>query len=329
VIADINSILNHGTPLFLLSRHGVPEVVIDGLAYLRADQEKIFGSDSSAYLVARSLLKPWQFLAADVAGEEAFWSLGLSSHSGQPQHMEELSKLAEVAQAGENELFCPRGFPMDSSITSRLKLEGREPSRLYHPCAGKHLMVIASCRRNNFPIESYWDTEHPVQKRVMNLIGQIAGEKPIWVTDSCGLPTVAMSARAHLNMWDRLINSPDPKYEQLRSLWLHNIRLVGGLGRLESDLMEIIPGKIIAKEGADGLLLVASLPFENEPSAVCLVKVSSGFNASHLALGLWSVLSRSEHLPVVFASIKEYLQARLGRWVPRDQTLELPPFDAR
>jgi L-asparaginase II len=329
MITDVRSVLDCATPLFVLTRRDVPEVVIDGLAYFRVGNEAISGSDPAAFIVARSLLKPWQFLAADVAGDERYWSLGLSSHSGQPQHMAELAKLAGVAHAGEEELFCPRGYPLDAAVAAEQKLAGKPPSRMQHPCAGKHLLMLASCRRHDYPLDSYWNTEHPLQKRVMTLIGQMAGEKPVWLTDSCGLPTVALPARAHLGMWERLLSSQDPKYRQLRELWLANVRLVGGDGRLESDLMEIMPGRIIAKEGADGLLVVGSLPHEHEPSAVCFVKVASGFNSAHLALGLWSMLARAPALPTVFQAVKEYLRSRLDRWVPRDQGLELPPFETR
>jgi len=323
---DITTLISDQTPLFALARKGVAEVVVGGVSYFKAEGEKLTGSDPNVVLIARSLLKPWQFLAADVAGDEPYWALGLASHSGQPHHMEQLRKLGEVAGAGEDELFCPRGFPLDPGISSVMQNSGIQPSRLHHPCAGKHLVQLAACRRYDYPLERYWNMEHPVQKRLASLIGQVVGEKPIWMTDSCGLPTIAVTARALVNMWERLALSDDPKTRQLRRLWTANTRLVGGYGRLDSDLMEVTQGRVLAKEGADGLLVLVSLPDNGQPVATCLIKLASGYSSTYLALALWSILSRSPGLPPVFATIVDYLRSRLERWVPGDQELVLPPF---
>jgi L-asparaginase II len=148
------------------------------------------------------------------------------------------------------------------------------------------------------------------------------------MTDSCGLPTLAVSARAHVTLWERLALSDDPKVAHLRHLWTDNIRLVGGYGRLESDLMEVTKGQVIAKEGADGLLVLVSLPASGHQVATCLVKLASGYSTTYLALALWSLLSRQRELPPAFETVVAYLRSRLERWVPGDQELVLPPFTA-
>jgi L-asparaginase II len=337
---DINSILTGAAPLFAMARRGVAEVVISGVCYFKVEGQRLQGSDPNVVLIARSLLKPWQFLAADIGrgdkatgleaddSDESFWAMGLASHSGQPHHMEQIAKLCEVAGAGENELFCPRGYPLDPAISSVMQNSGILPSRMHHPCSGKHLVQLAACRRGDFP-KDYWNPEHPLQKRLGAIIGQQVGEKPIWMTDSCGLPTLAITAKAHVNMWERLALSDDPKIRRLRALWTNNIRLVGGYGRLESDLMEVSKGRIIAKEGADGLLVVSALAVGGEPAATCLVKLASGYSSTYLALALWSILSTvpAADLPPTFALISQYLKSRLEKWVPGDQELVLPPFE--
>ncbi len=324
--SDIKTVVSDAAPLFALARKGVAEVVISGLSYLKIDGQKVQGSDPSVLVIARSLLKPWQFLAADVGDNEPFWALGLASHSGQPHHMEQLAHLREVAHAGEDELVCPRGFPLDPAVSSVMQTSGIQPTRMHHPCAGKHLVQLAACRQHGYPLERYWDSEHPLQKRLALLLGQQLGEKPIWMTDSCGLPTIAATARAHLHLWERLATSDDPKHERLRRLWINNARLVGGYGRLDSDLMEISKGKVLVKEGADGLLMVSALPDGSHPVATCFIKLASGYSTTYLALALWSILSRSEGLPPAMQQVCDYLRSRLERWVPGDQELVLPPF---
>jgi L-asparaginase II len=326
VRTDIKTVVSDLTPLFALARRGIAEVVITGVSYFKTENGAILGSDPSVVMIARSLLKPWQFLACDTGGTEAFWALGLSSHSGQAHHMDELQHLSQVAQAGEDELFCPRGYPLDPGVSSVMQNAGIKPSRMHHPCAGKHLLMLAACRRHDFPIDRYWDSDHPIQKRVTNLIGQYIHEKPIWMTDSCGLPTMAVSARGMIGMWERLITSDDPKVLRMRQIWHENIRLVGGYGRLESDIMEASKGRIIAKEGADGLLMLTCQREGNHPSATCFIKLASGYSTTYLALALWSILSRTPDLPPAFRTVNDYLKSRLEKWVPGDQELVLPPF---
>jgi L-asparaginase II len=323
---DVTTVLSDLTPLFALARKGIAEIVISGVSYFKVEGQKIQGSDPNVMIIARSLLKPWQFLAADVGGNESIWALGLASHSGQPHHMEELRHLSEVAHAGEDELFCPRGYPLDPAVSSVMQNSGIKPTRLHHPCAGKHLVTLAACRAHGFPLAKYWDHEHPIQERLALLLGGQLGEKPIWMTDSCGLPTIAVTARAHMNLWERLALSQDPKHQRLKHLWTSNVRLVGGYGRLESDLMEVAKGKLIAKEGADGLLVLVSLPDGNAPAATCFIKLATGYSVTYLALALWSILSRSQDLPPTFQLVCDYLRSRLERWVPGDQELVLPPF---
>ena len=324
---DIPTLVANLSPLFALARKGIAEVVISGVSYYKAEgQKRILGSDPAVMLIARSLLKPWQFLAADVAGSEPFWALGLASHSGQPHHMEQLQRLSAVAGAGESEIVCPRCFPLDAGINSMMRNAKMQPSRLHHPCSGKHLTALAACRHFGYPLERYWESDHPLQKRFANLIGQLVGERPVWMTDSCGLPTLAISAKAHLNLWERLLLSDDPHYQHLKNLWLHNIRLVGGYGRLESELMEATGGKVLAKEGADGLLVVAAFPTASEAAAVCLIKLASGYSATYLALALWGVLKRTPELGSSMQLVADYLSSRLETWVPGDQELILPPF---
>jgi L-asparaginase II len=319
------SICNQSAIHFLFSRQDVPEVCVRGTANIMLGEE-LLGTNPETILIARSLLKPWQFLGCEISFDvsDGFWVLGLSSHSGQQIHIDGLARLAQVAKANEEELFCPRTFSLDINEATKQRLANEKPNRLNHPCSGKHLLMLAACREHGFSTHDYWNEDHPIQKKIASLVGQQIGEKPTWVQDSCGLPTVAMSAKAHLSMWQRLALDGDEKTRKLRTLWTSNSRLVGGYDRLDSDIMDAVPGQIIAKEGADGLLIVQSVGKEKSECVGCLIKLDSGYNSSYLALALWATLNRFPDLPEPYPTLKSYLKARLEKWVPRDQQLVIP-----
>jgi len=312
--------------LFAFTRKSIPEIVVPGVTLFKPHNATLHQPEQHLACVSRTLLKPWQFLAADVFGPEGFWSMGLATHSGQPMHLDALMKLREAAGAEENDLICPRAFPLDALAAAHLRVFGEQQSRFHHPCAGKHLMMIAACARHGFSADHYWDVDHPLQRKVLNLVGRESGEKLTWVTDSCGLPVAAMTMRSLMFMWEKLALSEEPRVQQLRALWLDNVRLIGGQRRLDSDIIEAMGRRVIAKEGADGLLMVQSLPGHGGPVATCLVKIASGYQPSYLALALWALLSRTSGLPPVFSDLTDYLRSRLEEWVPRDQELLIPPF---
>ncbi len=328
MIQDLPQLAESRTPHFALARQGIAEVVVTGASYWKVAGESVTGDDPGLWLVARSLLKPWQFLATspEIMGTAPYWALGLASHSGQSHHREALSEFAAAVGVSDDQLICPRSYPMDAFEAFKLQQAKEPPARLHHPCAGKHLTALAFAKARGWSLEHYWDLEHPLQKQLSTMIGQQIGEKPLWMTDSCGLPTIAMPVRAHLKLWERFITSQEPAYQRVKSLWLQNYRLVGGIGRLESDIMEFGKGKLLAKEGADGLLVVASLPQDGELPATAFIKLASGYQSTYLALALWSLLARTKTLTPIFSELSGYLRSRLEGWIPRDQELLLPPF---
>src|SRR6476660_9278746 len=64
---------------------------------------------------------------------------------------------------------------------------GRPEGKLGHNCSGKHAGMLAACRANGWPMHPYRDPDHPLQRRVVELVGP--GEIAV---DGCGVPTIAM-----------------------------------------------------------------------------------------------------------------------------------------
>lgn len=330
-MTTIASALHRLPTMFVFARKGFPEVAVQGMGAVRESGGATFSNAPvNLQFVTRSLLKPWQFMATDIGTNEPFLAMGFASHSAQPMHIDALKSLCEFSGSGEQDLICPRSWPLDTVASTAMRMRGESQARLLHPCSGKHLVMLAACRRHDFPTARYFAPEHPLQKRVFNLVGREAGERLEWLTDSCGLPVAAMSVDGYLVLWEKFARSDESRVADLKSLWLANPRLVGGMKRLDSDLMEALPGRLLAKEGADGLLVVHTLPSgDNETSTTCFIKVAAGYNPAHLGLALTSLLyqkSRSSTLTRTLQDLLDYLKSRQEEWVPRDQELMLPPY---
>jgi L-asparaginase II len=315
--------LNAAKPIFSFSRRQIPEVIVNGICCFKGQDQLPKDPWFDAALVTRSLLKPWQIVGSGmpIDEQESMWALGIASHSGQPNHQEFLLKLSRTLKINEDELVCPRVYAMDPLIAAHERTNGHKPSRMQHPCAGKHLFLAAAAKLSGHSDHHYWEEQHPTQKKIQGLVGKEASEKVQWVTDSCGLPVAAMSVRALMNMYERMALDASGLWAPLLTLWTRNPRLIGGAKRLDSDIVESFSGRLIAKEGADGLLMVQSLPNGQDSVGGVFIKIASGYNASHLALALWCTLSARPALPRVFDELRSYLTSRLEEWVPKDQQI--------
>jgi L-asparaginase II len=110
-------------------------------------------------------------------------------------------------------------------------------------------------------------------------------------------------------------------------LWIENPKIVGGENRLDSELVQVGKGYLLAKEGADGLLMVQTLPKSGERVQGCYIKLNSGYNTAYLGLALWAKLNaEGKRLNSTFQEILAYLHLKREAWTPSDQRLDAYPF---
>lgn len=252
---------------------------------------------------------------------ESFWSLIVGSHSGQIAHILELKNLAEALQVPLEALQCPCSYPMDQEATCVMRQQGTPPSRLHHPCAGKHLGVLGAAFQAKVDVTSYLSPDHPIQRRIKSAIETRLGHSCAWVTDSCGLPTAVVTAQDHLNLWSALAQDQSTAAATIKRVWLKSPLLAGGKGRLDTELMEAFPGQLLAKEGADGLLALQFLADSSQETL--LIKLASGYNSKFLALGLYATLMEARKLSDLLQQLASYLRSRLNEFIPEGQTLQL------
>lgn len=312
--AKMNSVKSFH-PLFALKRGPSMDFLIFGQYIVVENNHTVLGSSDDFSLLCRSLLNPWQYLAADITEEDSFWAMGLSFHSGEPIHIKAIEKIAQRYQISEADLICPRDFPIHWETTARLRLNNVRPRRLHHPSSGQHMLFLASCVHHQIERKDYWSPNHPVQKKLFSSIGKVVKAPVQIATDNCGLPTFYMQATQLCHLWQNLAQSKHPNTQLLKQLWLRSPQLVGGTNRLDHDITSVCSGHALAKEGADGLLLVQNLPTEDEKPLTILIKLSSGFHKTHLMLALKAVLEKIPLKGKAFTELEQHLEQKTKDWL--------------
>jgi len=220
----------------------------------------------------RSSAKPIQAIPLvesydDLADEEI--AIACASHQAEPEQLDAVRML--LARAGATVDDLENGVQ-----------EGRPDGRLGHNCSGKHAGMLAACRANGWPLDGYRLPDHPLQRRIRELIG---GDGSTAV-DGCGVPTYALPLA---EMASFLTRTPARVAAAMRA----RPDLVGGAGADDTDLMRELPGWI-AKRGAEGLFCAAG------PDGVGVaLKVEDGSSrALRPALGHLLGIDRFREVPV-------------------------------
>tara|TARA_Y100000994_G_C15472761_1_gene351829 strand:- start:93 stop:674 length:582 start_codon:yes stop_codon:yes gene_type:complete len=95
--------------------------------------------------------------------------------------------------------------------------------------------------------------------------------------DGCGLPTASNTVSELALLYARLVLEKDDDW-----IWESMIRhpdLIGGFNRLDSTIIKAGQGRVIAKEGADGLLGMA-IEHPDYPNGLgVVIKIAHGWNS--------------------------------------------------
>jgi L-asparaginase II len=154
------------------------------------------------YTFYRSAAKPIQalpvFLSNIIAKygltrEEA--ALFTASHRGEPYHIAALQSMIKKLPVSEEELFCPPSYPLNVKPREEMLRKNMEKRRLFHNCAGKHIGFVTVCRELGYPVEGYWEVDHPLQQQILQILSTLA-EVPFSEIkigkDGCGVPVFAI-----------------------------------------------------------------------------------------------------------------------------------------
>ena len=226
--------------------------------------------DPEAATFWRSALKPFQALAIVTDGVDRAFGLGpeemaliCASHGGTPTHVDRVREILAAIGKDPEVLHCGPHPPYNSEAAAELRCAGERPSRLHNNCSGKHASMLALALHHGWSTEGYWRYDHPVQARVRELLPEWIDRDPEtlkWATDGCGVPTpwgsLADMAMAYARLVNRAITSGTPAATVVETMTRYP-DLTSSPGRAPLQIMSMTSGRLLAKEGAEGVLCIA------------------------------------------------------------------------
>jgi L-asparaginase II len=274
------------------SVHPVAVAVVDAAGRLRAA-----AGDPTLEMWWRSAAKPFQSLplvldrVAERFGlEDQELALACGSNSSEPGHVAAAGAFMQKVGVTEAQLSCGLHVPLSPEVAHAVACGSATMTPAWSNCSGKHIGMLALARHHGWPLSGYQAAGHPVQQRILVEIsrwtGVARGDIRLAVdgcTAACfGLPLAAM-ARAYA----QLGASSDAGLRRIAGGMMRYPFMVAGTGRLCTDLMHSLPGRIVAKVGADGIYS-AAIP---ELGLGVALKVTDGDMRS-CALALLAVLGQ-------------------------------------
>ncbi|MHC3469069.1 asparaginase [Streptomyces sp. 7R007] len=219
--------------------------------------------DVTSPVFPRSANKPMQaagMLRAGLrlAGERL--ALAAGSHSGEPFHLDLVEKVLDEHGLSPDHLQCPPDLPLDPAEREAWLSAGRPPSRLAMNCSGKHAAMLAACALRGWPLDTYLDPAHPLQRLIHSTVEEAAGER-IAATgvDGCGAPVLAISLRGLARAFrSHVLAAPPAPRRRVADAMRAHPEYVAGTHRHDTWLMRDLPGTV-AKVGAEAVQ-AAALP---------------------------------------------------------------------
>lgn len=264
----------------------------------------VSGNSETATFV-RSSLKPFQALAVTSSGTLERYELSdrdlaiiCSSHRGTIEQARQAFNVLWRCDVDTTALQCPTP-------------PGKE-SPLQHNCSGKHAGMLAVCKQRNFPLETYLQRNHPVQRLIIGKIAELLrmpAEEFICVRDDCGAPTYLMELKQMATLYALLCSGDNLDMERIVRAMTNYPYLIAGEGEFDTELMRLSEGQLVSKGGAEGVLCIGR---EGEGMGLA-IKVMDGAKRAKYAVAIhllkqlgWISPAIAENLAETYITLSDF-----------------------
>ena len=266
-------------PLVDFRRMDVSENTIHGAIAWAHGNEIIHSFGGNVLVYGRSMMKPLIMkVFKDVLAEEGLSSeqlaISCSSHNGDTEHVAAAQSLLSESEWGL--MQCPLDVPL-----IQFGRQVRRPRRWFHTCSGEHAAMLKALRRMGINRAGYTLPSSPWFPMFLDVLRDMLGN-PDWepqrvAKDGCGLPTVSNTVDELAILFAGLAGEKDDDW-----IWdsmNEHPDLIGGFNRLDSTCLKAGEGKLLAKEGADGLLGLSVIHPDWPKGLGIVIKIAHGWNS--------------------------------------------------
>jgi L-asparaginase II len=280
-------------PLATVVRSGRAESFHRGaVAIVWADGRVQAFGDGAQPVYARSAVKPIQalpLLELGVAEREGWGDAELAllcaSHDGTEAHVAVVRGLLARGGFEEGDLLCGPHAPFDKSASLAIARSGGKPGKVHNNCSGKHAGFLWLARELGVAKERYLEPDTAGQQRIRRALVEMAGVDDAAVevgVDGCGAPTFRLPLAGIARAFCRLANPtglPDVRVRACMRLLEAVGRepvLLSGRARLCAALIEAAPGRLLPKNGAEGVYAVGVAGSQRSAGFGLAIKVADG-----------------------------------------------------
>ncbi len=272
--------------------------------------------DAEQLVFPRSALKQMQAIDVIESGacehfglSDAELTLACASHQGEPMHRDLVEAWLQRLGLGTDDLACGSSLPDDMQSAHQVLASGEQGCRSHHNCSGKHAGFLTNALHLGLPTAGYHLIEHPLQQRAIDILSDLSDcdlRAFLMGIDGCGFPALTMPLVRLGQAVARFANPVDLSAERRKAIYrLHaaiaeNPLYAAGHGTIVSALIAATKGAVLAKTGAEGVL-IAAVPAQGLGIAL---KIADG-NARPRPVALLAIL---DHLGVLSDTEKSLLQ---------------------
>jgi L-asparaginase II len=290
-------------PLVRVVRSGLEESVHVGhVAVCDSDGRLIAAmGDPDRLVFARSSMKPIQAsvslgrIGVDLPDE--LIAISAASHHAEPRHLNAVRRLLRAGGVTQSALRCPPALPAHADDIART---GARRRRIFYNCSGKHAAMLGACAAAAWPLETYVERDHPLQREIEKAVVRATDvQDPTIGVDGCGVPVFGLTLRAMATAFARLarperLGPLASKANRVVAAMRAHPFLIAGTNGADTVVMEAARG-VVCKYGAEALHCAGVL----EQGIGVAVKIADGGEraagpALVRALTLLEALTRDE-----------------------------------
>ena len=293
---------------------------------------QIFSSgDPYHFTCVRSTLKPFQAAAAVKSGavdaanfSEKELAIMCASHYGEQYHIDTVEKMIHKLGLSPDDFECGAHYPSDRESRHQIIKNNQAPNPFHNNCSGKHAGMLAFAQYLGSDIKGYVQKDHPVQKKIKQLVQEISGLEEIPTEiDGCSAPTPFMTLESLAIMFQKLGSGEYEELNRVFNAMSKHPMMIGGTNNFDTEFIEALHGRGITKIGGESIRGITLKTKNGESIGVALKVLDGNFRALPVA-----TMTLLDHLKLLSDSEAKILNKFKTKIIRNHNQLEIGRIEA-